>query len=180
MAKHNPAVERAAEEKAAEAEVPAASEGPEAPTVAEAAVRVEELLTKLKYLQAEFENYRKRVERDAQTIVKFAHEALLARLLPIVDELDVAVGALDGEVAKGVRMVRDNLMKALREAGLQEVPALGQPFDPYVMDAVQLVSDKDSKDGIVKEVVQKGYRLHDRVLRPAQVIVVRNQGEAHG
>ncbi|TLZ44607.1 MAG: nucleotide exchange factor GrpE [Methanobacteriota archaeon] len=175
MTKGKPAVEKAPEADTA----PEPGEA-EAPAVTETSSRAEELLTKLKYLQAEFENYRKRVERDAQTIVKFAHEGLLSRLLPVVDELDAAVSALDGETGKGVRMVRDNLMKALREAGLQEVPALGQPFDPYLMDAVQQVSDKDSKDGIVKEVLQKGYRLHERVLRPAQVIVVRNQGDTHG
>jgi molecular chaperone GrpE len=175
MTKGKPAVEKAPEPETA----PEPGEAT-APAVAETSLREEELLTKLKYLQAEFENYRKRVERDAQTIVKFAHEALLSRLLPVVDELDAAVSALEGEAGKGVRMVRDNLMKALREAGLQEVPALGQPFDPYLMDAVQQVSDKDSKDGIVKEVLQKGYRLHDRVLRPAQVIVARNQGDTHG
>lgn len=140
----------------------------------------EELLTKLKYLQAEFENYRKRVERDAEVIVKFAQEGLLARLLPVLDEMDAAVVTLKGEAADGIRMIRDNLAKALREAGLQEIPALGLPFDPYVMDAVQRISDKDSKDEIIKEVVRKGYRLHDRVLRPVQVIVVRNTGDTNG
>ena len=140
----------------------------------------EELLTSMKYLQAEFENYRKRSERDAETVFKFAHEALLARLLPVLDEMDAAVGTLDGEAGKGVRMVRDNLTKALSEAGLQEIPALGLSFDPYLMDAIQQVSEKDSKDGIVKEVLRKGYRLHDRILRPAQVIVVRNQGDTNG
>jgi len=140
----------------------------------------EELLTKLKYLQAEFENYRKRAERDAEVIVKFAQEGLLARLLPALDEMDAAVATLKAEAGDGIRMIRDNLVKALREAGLQEIPALGLPFDPYVMDAIQQVSDKDSKDGIVKEVVRKGYRLHDRVLRPVQVIVVRNTGDTNG
>ena len=139
-----------------------------------------ELLTKLRYLQAEFENYRKRVERDAQAIVKFAHEGLLLRLLPVLDEMDAAVDALTDEAGRGVRMVRDNLAKALREAGLQEIPALGLPFDPYLMDAVEHVTEKDSKDGIVKKVLRKGYRLHDRILRPAQVIVVRNEGDTHG
>ena len=140
----------------------------------------DELLTKLKYLQAEFENYRKRAERDAEVIMKFAQEGLLARLLPALDEMDAAVATLKAEAGDGIRMVRDNLVKALGEAGLQEIPALGLPFDPYVMDAVQQVSDKDSKDGIVKEIVQKGYRLHDRVLRPVQVIVVRNTGDTNG
>ena len=140
----------------------------------------EELLTRLKYLQAEFENYRKRVERDAEVIVKFAHEGLLAGLLPVLDEMDAAVTTLKGEASNGIRMIRDNLAKALGEAGLQEIPALGLPFDPYVMDAVEHASEKDSKDGIVKEVVRKGYRLHDRVLRPVQVIVVRNPGDTNG
>src|SRR5947199_10432933 len=140
----------------------------------------EELLTKLKYLQAEFENYRKRADRDAEIVVRFAHEALLARLLPILDEMDAAVDALEGEAGKGIRMVRDNLTKALREAGLQEIPALGIPFDPYLMDAIQQVTEQDSKDGVVQEGLRKGSRLPDGILRPAQVIVVRNQGDTNG
>lgn len=160
---------------------PTVEEAPPAETPATEPVdKVGELLTKLRYLQAEFENYRKRVERDAQAIVKFAHEDLLSRLLPVLDEMDAAVDALTGEAGQGVRMVRDNLAKALREAGLQEIPALGRPFDPYQMDAVEYVTEKDSKDGFVKKVLRKGYRLHDRVLRPAQVIVVRNEGDTHG
>jgi molecular chaperone GrpE len=148
--------------------------------IAELRGRNEELLTKIKYLQAEFENYRKRVDRDAETVVKFAHELLLSRLLPILDEMDVAAAALEGKSGEGVRMVRDNLAKVLREAGLQEIPAKGRVFDPYEMDCVEQVPDTEIKDGIVKDVVRKGYRLHDRVLRPAQVIVVKNRGETNG
>ncbi len=140
----------------------------------------EDLLTKLKYLQAEFENYRKRAARDAESVVKFAHEALLSRLLPILDELDAAVESLAGHAGNGVRMVRDNLMKALREAGLEEIPAQGARFDPYTMDAVEQVADPNLEDDVVKEVVRKGYRLHDRILRPAHVVVVRNRGEPNG
>ena len=148
--------------------------------VAELRLQREELLTKLKYLQAEFENYRKRAERDVESVVKYAHEALVTRLLPVVDELDAAVETLKGGEAEGVRMVRDNLLKSLREAGLQEIPAKGLMFDPYVMDCVQQVPDPTMQDGVVKEVVLKGYRLHDRVLRPAHVVVVRNRGETNG
>ncbi len=137
----------------------------------------EELLTKLKYLQAEFENYRKRAERDADVVVRFAHEALVARLLPVLDEMDAAMEGLAGKPGAGVRMVRDNFLKALQEAGLQEIPAAGLSFDPYVMDCVQRVPNPTAKDGVVKEVVRKGYRLHDRILRPVQVIVVNNGGE---
>jgi len=160
-------------------ENPAPGEPP-ADELAELRRQNEELLTRLKYLQAEFENYRKRADRDGQTLLRFAHEALLARLLPVVDEMDAAVAALGGKAADGVRMVRDNLAKALNEAGLQEILAIGVPFDPYLMDAVQQVPDKDSKEGVVKEVVRKGYRYHDRILRPAQVVVVDNGGESDG
>jgi len=148
--------------------------------VAELRLQREELLTKLKYLQAEFENYRKRAERDMESVVKYAHEALVTRLLPVLDELDAAVETLKGGEAEGVRMVRDNLLKSLREAGLQEIPAKGLMFDPYMMDCVHQVPDPTMQDGVVKEVVLKGYRLHDRVLRPAHVVVVRNRGETNG
>ncbi|HEX9341381.1 MAG TPA: nucleotide exchange factor GrpE [Thermoplasmata archaeon] len=175
MAEETPAVQRE-ERAAAEPPVPPASRD----EVAELRRENEELLTRLKYLQAEFENYRKRAERDTETILKFAQETLLARLLPVLDELDAAVAKLDGRAGEGVRMVRGNLQKALQAAGLQEVPALGLPFDPYLMDCVQRVPDKGSREGVVKEVVRKGYRYHERVLRPAQVIVVNGGGEANG
>src|SRR5438093_12782399 len=95
----------------------------------------EQLLTKLKYLQAEFENYRTRADRDAEIVVRFAHEALLARLLPVLDELDAAVDALQGEAGTGISMVRDNLTKALRETGLHENQAIDLMFGSYLMMA---------------------------------------------
>ncbi len=140
----------------------------------------EELLNRLKYLQADFENYRKQVARESEVIVKLANEVLLARLLPVLDDFDAALVHLDGEASKGVKMVQDNLWKALRAAGVEEIPAKGQKFDPYVHDCVQQVPDADQEDGVVREVVRKGYRLADRILRPAQVIVVKNRGETHG
>lgn len=140
----------------------------------------EELLTKLKYVQAEYENYRKQATREMEAVLKVADEALLARLLPVLDDFDAALANLDGEAAKGVRMVHERLLKALGEGGLQEIPAKGQTFDPYVHDCVQQVPDSGLADGLVKEVVRKGYRVQERVLRPAQVIVVKNGGESDG
>ena len=168
------------EDEARDATVPESTETTPPDELAELRRQNEELLTKLKYLQAEFENYRKRVDRDAATVVKFAHELLLSRLLPVVDEMDAAVAALEGKVGEGVRMVRDNLVEALQEVGLQEIPTKGRTFDPYEMDCLEQVPDPEMKDGTVKAVVRKGYRLHDRVLRPAQVIVVKNRGETNG
>lgn len=139
----------------------------------------EELLTKMKYLQAEFDNFRKRTSRESEALVKYAHEALVARLLPVLDELEAALGSLDGDAGAGVRMVRDNFRRALEEVGVQEIPVEGCPFDPYLMDCVERMPDADRQDGDVKELVRRGYRLHDRVLRPAQVIVVRNGGDSN-
>ena len=141
--------------------------------------RNEELLNRIKYLQADFENYRKRVSRETEAVVKLANEALVVRLLPVLDDLDAALQHLDGEPAKGVRMVQENLLKALRAAGLEEIPAEGQTFDPYMHDCIQQVSDPEREEGTVVEVVRKGYRLQDRILRPAQVIVIKNRGETH-
>ncbi len=140
----------------------------------------DELLSRMKYLQADFDNYRKRVSRETEAVVKRANEALLVRLIPILDDFDAALAQLDGEASKGVRMLHDNLLKALASTGLEEIPADGSTFDPYVHDCVQQVPDPALKDGTVKEVVRKGYRLPDRILRPAQVIVVKNGEEAHG
>jgi molecular chaperone GrpE len=168
------------EEEAPGTTVPESNEAAPRDELVELRRQNEELLTKLKYLQAEFENYRKRVDRDAETVVKFAHELLLSRLLPVLDEMDAAVAAIEGKPGEGVRMVRDNLAKVLQEVGLQEIPSKGRTFDPYEMDCIERVPDPGLKDGTVKEVVRKGYRLHDRVLRPAQVIVVKNRGETNG
>ncbi len=147
----------------------------------EAARRENEgLLSKLKYARAEYENYRKQAGREMDAVLKFAHEALLVRLLPVLDDFDATLRNLDGDTGKGVRMVHEHLLKALMDGGLQEIPADGQPFDPYVHDCVQQVADPALADGVVKGVVRKGYRVQERVLRPAQVIVVKNGGETHG
>lgn len=163
-------------------EAPSSSARAEIPTTADAELTTlrkekEELLTRLKYLQADFENYKKRAARESEAVTKFAHELLLARLLPVLDEFDAAMAHLDGQAAEGVGMVRENLRKVLQDAGLQEIPAEGRPFDPYLHDCVEQVADPEGEDGTVKDVVRKGYRVYERVLRPAQVIVIKNGGE---
>lgn len=174
MANESSKVESAPEVKEAPPEKPTPSE------LEQARQQNEELLMKLKYVQAEYENFRKQAARDMETVLRFANEALFARVLPVLDDFDAALANLGGDAAKGVRMVHDNLVKVLKEGGLQEIPAKGQKFDPYVHDCVQRVPDSGLQDGIVKEVVRKGYRLQDRILRPAQVIVVKNGGETNG
>ncbi len=178
-AKAKKAAEAKPAPEGAEPPVPSAPAPPEASELESERKKNEELLTRMKYLQADFDNYRKRAARETEAVVKFANEALLLRLLPVLDDFDAALAHLDGDASKGVQMVHDNLMKALAAAGLEEIPAAGGPFDPYVHDCIQQVPDADIEDGTVKEVVRKGYRLPDRILRPAQVIVVKNGGETH-
>jgi len=137
--------------------------------------RFEEVLTRLAYLQAELENTRKRAEREADQAVMYANEALVAHLLPVLDDLDAAVLSANAKEGKGLEMIRENVVKALKEAGLEEIPAEGLPFDPYVHECVQLGDDEGLPDGHVKEVVQKGYTFRKRVLRPARVAVVKHK-----
>src|SRR3989475_3314056 len=116
----------------------------------------EELLTKLKYLQAEFENYRKRVDRDAETVVKFAHELLLSRLLPVLDEMDAAVAAIEGKEGEGVRMARGNVGRALRRAGLRGIPAKGRVSARTGMDCTRRGPIPSRTAGTVRRGVRKG------------------------
>ncbi len=138
--------------------------------------RAQELTSRLKYLQAEVENTRKQAERDRVEYVKYATGGLAMDLLPILDQFDLALKAAtaaDGSVLAGFRMVRDNLMKVLRDEGLEEIPVDGS-FDPYLHEAVATVEDAERGEGEIAEVVLKGYRFASQVLRPAQVVVVRH------
>jgi len=145
--------------------------------LADARKRGEELYARLQYLQADLENYRKRTEREMEQIVLRANEGLVTRLLPVLDDLDAAAAAVRGKAGKGLEMLRGNLLKALREFGLEEIPAKGAVFDPFLHECVQQANDPKAADGTVKEVVRKGYRLQTRVLRPAQVVVVKKEDQ---
>ncbi len=144
--------------------------------------RLDELTSRLGYLQAELENVRKAGERERQEVVRHATQDLLRDLLPVVDELDLALKTMKGrgdDLEDGVRMIRENLLKVLRGQGLEEIPALDEPFDPYVHEAVAFTAD-GARDGAVVEVLLKGYRTRDRILRPAQVVVCRQEGKEDG
>jgi molecular chaperone GrpE len=123
---------------------------------------------------AEFENYRKRAARDQERLVAHAHERLVRELLPILDDLERALEAADRQeeatLVEGVRLVEKSLRKALVKEGLAEISTDG-PFDPHVHEALLTRSDEGAEAGSVLEVVQRGYRLGDKVVRPARVIV---------
>lgn len=139
----------------------------------------DEYLADLKRVAADFDNYRKRTARDQAGLVARAHERLVKELLPVVDDLERAlVAAEEHEEAKleeGVRLVHRELRDALAKEGLVEVETYGG-FDPHVHEAL-LSQPSEEDDGVILEVIQKGYRLGDRVLRPARVVISQGAPE---
>jgi molecular chaperone GrpE len=133
----------------------------------------DEYLNDLKRVAAEFENYRKRVSRDQASLVARAHERLVKELLPVLDDLERALAAAEeheeAKLEEGVRLVHRELKAALDHEGLAEIETDGV-FDPHVHEAL-LSQPSEAEEGSVLEVLQKGYKLGDRVLRPARVVV---------
>jgi molecular chaperone GrpE len=146
---------------------------PRADALGELEAERDELLNDLKRVAADFENYRKRVARDQESLVARAHERLVKELLPVLDDLERALAAAveheEGKLEEGVRLVHRELKSALDREGLAEIETNGR-FDPHVHEAL-LSQPSEAEEGSVLEVVQKGYRLGDRVLRPARVVV---------
>ena len=138
----------------------------------------DDLLDTLQRLQAEFDNYRKRAARDQQSLVTRAHERLVKELVPVVDDLERALEAAEAheeaKLEEGVALVARSLGDILRKEGLEEIPTEGK-FDPHVHEAL-LSQPSEVEEGAVIEVIQKGYRLGDRVLRPARVVVSSGDG----
>ena len=126
-----------------------------------------------KYLRtlAELDNFRKRVERDHAQMRKYAGEPLMRGLLPILDALELAAGADGGEeqIREGVCLVVNDALRIMGEMGLEPIEAIDQPFDPRLHEAVGVFPDPDREPGIVIREERRGYRIHDRVLRPSRV-----------
>jgi molecular chaperone GrpE len=142
--------------------------------LAEAEAQRDEYLALAQRVQADFENYRKRALRDQERLVAHAHERLVKELLPILDDLERALEAAErheeAALVDGVKLVRESLRKALEKEGLAEIDAAGA-FDPHVHEAMLTQPGNGAEAGSVLEVVQRGYRLGDKVVRPARVIV---------
>lgn len=140
----------------------------------EAEAKRDEYLADLQRLAAEFENYRKRVARDQERLIAHAHERLVRELLPVLDDLERSLEAAErheeAALVDGVRLVERSLRKALEKEGLAEIATDG-PFDPHVHEALLAKPAEGADSGSVLEVVQRGYRLGDKVVRPARVIV---------
>jgi molecular chaperone GrpE len=141
--------------------------------LAAAEAKAQEHLDDLKRLAAEFENYKKRTAREQASLSARATEGLVKELLPIMDDLQRALEAAEGheeaKLEEGVRLVHRRLAAVLEHEGLDEIETNGK-FDPHVHEAL-LSQPSEADEGTVIEVLQKGYRLGDRVLRPARVVV---------
>lgn len=127
-------------------------------------------------LRADFENYKRRVQKDKEADYKYRAQSLLNDLLPVLDNLEraLAVEATSEEaisLTKGVDMVYRSLVAAVEKEGLESVESEGKPFDPNLHHAVMQEKDENQDSGIVLQELQKGYKLKDRILRPAMVKV---------
>ncbi len=140
-----------------------------------------ELYDKFVRLHAEFENFKKRMMKDKQEAIKFANQALIQEILPFVDNLERSLEhageAKNIEALKeGVEMTIQHFLKVLEKSGLEAIKAEGEPFDPNVHEAIMQVETDEMESNMVVEELQKGYKLHGRVIRPATVTVSKKKG----
>jgi molecular chaperone GrpE len=165
-------------------EVPPGSDASQASSDVEtdvAALQAErdDLFDRLQRLAAEFDNYRKRNARESAALIERANERLVQELLPVLDDLGRALDAAEeheeAKLEEGVRLVHRALGDLLAKEGLAEIPTDAK-FDPHVHEAL-LSQPSDAEEGTVIEVVQKGYTLGDKVLRPARVVVAAKREE---
>lgn len=146
----------------------------------ETKARVAEYLEHLQRLQAEFDNYRKRVLREQTRAVELATEPLVARMLEALDEFDLALVAAEQKpdfekFVRGVELVYAKLWDVLKAEGLERIDAEGKPFDPALHEAL-FQSDEGEGEAVVADVLRPGYLLKGKVVRPAGVKVARGRG----
>lgn len=128
-------------------------------------------------VSAEFDNYKKRTAREMESFKKYANESLIKDLLPVIDNLERALQSSDKEpgdsacIAEGVGMTLKEILKVLEKYNVTQVESLEKPFNPAFHEAVMRVENNDHPENTVIEEYQKGYLLHDRLIRPAMVVV---------
>lgn len=128
---------------------------------------------------ADFENYKKRVEKERTELISFANEKLIRELLPVVDNMERAIDHMEDEtdfsaVKDGIRLVLDNLSATLKKFGVEAVSAMGEKFDPAKHEAVSQEEASDCKPGMVIKEIHKCYYLNGRLLRPAMVVISKS------
>jgi molecular chaperone GrpE len=177
--KESPPVEAVAEVPTEEDAEGGPASGGEPAETADAA----KLKEQLAYLAAEFENFRKRVAREREAQAAFGNEQLLRAVLPFLDNLERAMGQAGssaGALLSGVRMTHDQFLSELRKFGLEQLPTQGGTFDPSLHEAIASVPSSGKPGGAILAEARKGYLLHGRLLRPAQVTVAAAPPEDGG
>jgi molecular chaperone GrpE len=146
----------------------------------ERAAKADEHWERLLRTTADFENFKKRAARERLDTAKFANEHLLQKLLPVLDSFDNALAAAQAaptqavqSLHEGISMTHQQLKSVLADAGLEEVDAQGKVFDPNLHEAVSEQATAESPEGQVVRQLRKGYKLRDRLLRPASVVVAK-------
>jgi len=167
----DPPVEAAAAEAAAGAAAASADSSDQ--EVARLRREIADLRDRSMRTLADFDNFRKRADRERQELKKYALVEPLRDFLEIMDNLDLALAAAGSadDLKRGVEMIHRQMADLLRRFGVQEVQALGQPFDPALHEAVSREEDPEVKAPTVTGEMRRGYRIHDRLLRPAMVKV---------
>lgn len=175
------ALEKRLAEKVAQEAEDGAEENVVSKTLPEAQETIAELNERIVRLTADFDNFRKRAQRDKDEARQFANQSLLEKLLPVLDNFEMALTAVkdaDPSVRDGVQMILDQLLSVLKESGVEPVDALRQPFDPNLHEALSQEETTDAEEGTVVQQVQCGYKLNDRLVRPARVVVAKAPGTA--
>ena len=152
----------------------------------EDAEKAKEHWDKLLRLQADFENTRKRLEKEKQDFVKFANEGIIFELLNVLDDLERTVDLAQSKhqdlsaFLKGVEMILAHLYEMLKEYGVKPIDAEGKIFDPHYHEALMQIENKDLPEHTIVEELQKGYLLNDRVIRTTKVKVSKKKAEEAG
>jgi molecular chaperone GrpE len=145
--------------------------------------RSEEYLTRLKYMQADLENLRKRCDRQVEDTKAYCTENLVSQLLEVVDELEIAIKATKASsdpqtILQGVEMTLKKLRKVLEQEGVSQIECEGQVFDPSKHHAIATEERKDIPDCVIVEEVRKGYMMKNKVIRPSIVKVATNSSKS--
>lgn len=133
---------------------------------------------------ADFDNFKKRAAREKQDALRYATESLISKIIPVLDNFEMALAAAQNSSAEGLKslqdgvtMIQSQLKSALTDSGLEEVDATGKPFDPNIHEAVSQQESADVPEGHVLQQLRKGYKIRERLLRPATVIVAKSPAE---
>jgi molecular chaperone GrpE len=148
------------------------------------AAKADEHWERLLRTVADFDNFKKRAARERQDAVKFANESLIEKLLPVLDNFEMALAAAQASqenvqsLQSGVAMILQQFKSVLADAGVEEIDAAGKPFDPNLHEAVSQQETTEVPEGVVVQQARKGYKLRERLLRPATVVVAKKPGKA--